>query len=55
MEQMAHGHTFGTYWMQNKEWYTINKELDRFELTEKATDKARRSFEVYKKDNNLNY
>lgn len=55
MEKLAHGHTFVMYWMKDPTWYKINRELDRFELTEAAPDKARRSFELYKKINNLNY
>ena len=42
-------------WARNEEWYTINKEKKRFELTDKAPEEARRSFEKYKKINNLNY
>ena len=55
MEEKAHGYTFGMYWMKNPAWYTINEKLDRFELTEEAPEKAKRSFELYKKVNNLNY
>lgn len=36
------------YWMNNKEWYRINPENNTFELTDKATERARRSFELYK-------
>ena len=55
MEDQAHGHYFIMYWMTNKKWYKINEELDRFELTEEAPEKAKRSFELFKKINNLNY
>ena len=55
MKQKAHGYSFGMYWHTNPAWYRVNKELDRFELTEAAPEKARRSFEVYKKVNNLKY
>ena len=55
MEEMAHGYTFGMYWHSNPAWYTINEELDRYELTEAAPEKAIRSFELYKKVNHLNY
>ena len=43
------------YWITNEEWYRINRELDRFELTEKATERAKKSFEMWKKMNNLKY
>lgn len=36
------------YWRTNKEWYRINSEKDCFELTDKASERARRSFELYK-------
>jgi len=42
-------------WMHNKEWYRISKERDRFVLTDKAPEEARRSFEKYKKINNLDW
>lgn len=51
----AHGYTFGMYWMSNPAWYKVNEELDRFELTEEAPEKAKKSFELYKKVNGLNY
>lgn len=35
------------YWRTNKEWYFIN-EQGEYELTEKATERARKSFEMYK-------
>ena len=37
------------YWRTNKEWYRINSEKDCFELTDKATERARKSFELYQK------
>ena len=37
------------YWRSNKEWYRINRENDCFELTEAAPERARQSFELYKK------
>ena len=37
-----------TYWASNPAWYRINKETDEFELTDKAPDRARRSFEMWK-------
>lgn len=37
------------YWKQNKDWYRINKEKDEFELTDKAPERARKSFEMWNK------
>lgn len=37
------------YWRTNKEWYRINSEKDCFELTDKAPERARKSFELYQK------
>ena len=50
---MSHGYSFIMYWASNKEWYRINEEEDRFELTEQAPEKARRSFLLYTLFNNL--
>ena len=52
---LANGYTFVMYWMENPAWYRVNKDLDRFELTEAAPEEARSSFEVYKKINGLTY
>ena len=41
------------YWNKNKEWYRINDEGE-YELTEKAPEKAKKSFEIWnepQKDN----
>ena len=35
------------YWKSNKEWYRINEE-GKYELTEKAPERAKKSFELYK-------
>ena len=43
------------YWTKNKEWFTLDKERQRFELTDKAPDEARRSFEKYKVINSRRY
>ena len=43
------------YWTKNKEWFTLDKERQRFELTDKAPDEARRSFEKYKIINSRRY
>ena len=37
------------YWRTNKEWYRTNSEKDCFELTDKAPERARKSFELYQK------
>ena len=44
-----------TDWRRNKEWYYIDEERDRYVLTEKAPEEARRSFEKYKRINNLDW
>jgi hypothetical protein len=36
------------YWKTNKEWYKIN-EHGKYELTEKATERAKASFDLYTK------
>ena len=43
------------FWQTNKEWYHINKELDRFEINEDAPEEAKISFEKWKKENKLDY
>lgn len=35
------------YWKTNQEWYRINKQKDCYELTEKAPERAKKSFELY--------
>lgn len=42
-------------WSRNREWYYIDEDRDRFVLTEKAPEEARRSFEKYKRINNLDW
>ena len=34
-------------WMDNEDWYYIDEENQRFLLTDKAPEEARRSFEFY--------
>lgn len=34
------------YWQTNKEWYRINNK-GKYELTEKATERAKKSFELF--------
>lgn len=36
------------YWMKDKSWYFIN-DRNEFELTDKAPERARKSFELWKK------
>lgn len=45
---MMTANTEPLYWRTNKEWYRINTEKDCFELTDKAPERAKRSFEMYK-------
>ncbi|MBR1859928.1 MAG: hypothetical protein IJ797_10580 [Selenomonadaceae bacterium] len=42
-------------WMRNREWYYIDDEHDRFVLTTKAPEEAQRSFEKWKRINNLDW
>ena len=42
-------------WSRNREWYYIDEERDRFVLTDKAPEEARRSFEKWKKINHLDW
>lgn len=35
------------YWMENEDWYRVNYEKDRFELTQSAPPKAVDSFKLY--------
>jgi len=37
------------YWRSNPEWYKINREKDCFELTDKALERAKKSFELFNK------
>lgn len=36
------------YWHSNKKWYFINKKTKQFELTDKAPERAIKSFEKWK-------
>lgn len=36
------------YWKSNPEWYRFNREKDEYELTEKAPERARISFDMCK-------
>ncbi|HFI0143465.1 TPA: hypothetical protein ACGPBJ_000018 [Streptococcus suis] len=37
------------YWKKNKDWYRVVDKV-RYELTEKATQQAKESFELYKNE-----
>ncbi len=41
------------YWKSNREWYVVNQEKDRFELTKMAPTRAIDSFKMYLEENNL--
>lgn len=38
------------YFLSNKEWYIVNEKTARYELTDKAPQKAKESFEAYLED-----
>ena len=42
-----------TDWRENKEWYYIDEERDRYVLTDKAPEMARKSFELWEKINGV--
>ncbi|WP_302222197.1 hypothetical protein [uncultured Acidaminococcus sp.] len=42
-------------WMDDDNWYVIDKKHDRFILTDKAPEHARESFELYKKINDFDW
>lgn len=35
------------YFLNNKDWYTYNEEEFRYELTDKATEKAKKSYSEF--------
>ncbi len=35
------------YWKTNKDWYRINSEKGCYELTDKAPERAKKSFELF--------
>ena len=41
------------YWMENKDWYRINRERDCMELTPEAPPRAVESFRLYLLRNDL--
>lgn len=42
-------------WQKNEEWFKYDERRQRYYLTEKATEEARRSFEKYKIMNYKSY
>lgn len=52
---MSSRHKNCMIWSRNREWYYIDEERDRFVLTDKASEEARRSFEEYKRINSRRY
>ena len=42
------------YFMTNKTWYYFDYNTDRYELTDKAPQKAKESYKEYYKDVNTN-
>lgn len=43
------------YWMNDPSWYRINKETGKYELTDAAPERARKSFELSKTSKRMNY
>ena len=41
------------YWRTNEEWFVVNYEKERFELTKMAPPRAIDSFRLYLRENNL--
>ena len=41
------------YWRKDKSWYNYNQETDSFSMTNEAPQRAKESFELWKKFNNL--
>ena len=50
---MMSGNTEILYWREDKEWYSYDSANDLYSLTDKAPDMAIKSFELWKKANNL--
>ena len=50
---MMSGNTELLYWRKDKSWYRYDEDKDMYELTDKATDRAKASFELWKEFNNL--
>ncbi len=41
------------YWSKNEEWYIFDEENDRIVLLPSAPERAKKSFEMYKKLNRI--
>lgn len=41
------------YWRTNEDWFVVNYEQERFELTRMAPPRAIDSFRLYLRENNL--
>lgn len=42
------------YWMNDPSWYRINKETGKYELTDAASERAKKSFELSKTSGRTN-
>jgi len=40
------------YWRSNKDWYTYDAERDEFKMTDKAPERAVKSFELWNQSGN---
>lgn len=50
---MMSGNTELLYWQEDESWYKYNKEKKAYELTDKATERAKNSFKMWKDFNGL--
>lgn len=41
------------YWRKDKAWYKYDNDKKMYELTDKATDRAKASFELWKEFNKM--
>lgn len=44
-----------TFWRSNADWYYIDEKCNRYVLTDKAPEEAKRNFEYWKKINNIKW
>ena len=42
-----------TYWRTNKEWYKVNYDTDKYELTPMAPPRAVKSFRLYQRQSKI--
>lgn len=40
-------------WLENPEWYSFDKKSNSYVLTDKAPERAKKSFEKWKKKNKI--